>query len=153
MNKQYRAELEVVSGPRDGEVFTIDGKEFALGRTDVNDICLAFDRSIKEDRHLLVWFSDDGRWNVKNASAGKVLVDGAELKVTSELHVGKVIKVGDTELMVTLLEPGAGGKTEALEGKEDEEHHRRVKICPGKECRAENDVSEKYCKKCGRRLD
>lgn len=153
MKKKYRAELEVVSGPKDGELFTIDGKKFSLGRSDMNDLCLPYDLKVEEKDHLQFWFSDDDKWKVKNASDRTVLVDGAELKTTSELHVSQVIKVGNTELMVTLLEPGAKGKVEALDGNDEGGTHRRVKICPGKECRAENDISETYCKKCGRRLD
>lgn len=147
---EAKAEFEVISGPMDGHVFSLSQREFNLGRGGDNEIQLSFDRKVKEDSHLDFWTSRDGKWYMRNNDRSVVLVDGEKAGDETRLSAGQIIKVGETELLVTGLEPqvAAGKKRKRIEEKVEEtiivEGYR---VCP--KCETSNDGSAKWCKNCG----
>lgn len=146
-------ELEVVSGPKDGQVFSCERKRFDLGRDEGNDISLPFDSDVGRSGQLEFRLSKEGKWIVENKMRKSAYLEGKKLTDPVELSVGQILKVGETELMVTSLEPGK--KKEKLEEKKAKKiatPEEGPRTCRCEVCGAINDVSAKWCKNCGRTL-
>jgi hypothetical protein len=161
-SRKYRVELEALSGPMDGHTFCVGKQRVAVGRGTGNDVCLALDGKVAESAQLIFLGKSEGLWMVRSGTGDSFKLNGWEVPSETEVLSGQIIKVGDTELLVTELEPAAAGKKAKTVKKETETVRStpqqppvssgEKKICKGEKCGAVNDANAKWCWACGRKL-
>lgn len=143
---ENKAEFEVVCGPMDGLTFSMNKKEFELGRSAGNDVSLPLDERIKDTSHLSFWRSGK-KWYVRNNAGGPAYIDGEKIKGDARLAEDQVITVGRTEILVVDLgQRPAERKQEKRPSVQTREGGKPL-ICP--KCGTENNPSARWCENCG----
>jgi len=91
------ASLEMMNGPEDGRVFPLTKSLTTIGRTDGNDLILAFDPTVSR-QHAHVTEEQGSYWIEDRRSTSGTEVDGVSIRSKQELHDGCMILVGETLL-------------------------------------------------------
>ena len=91
------ASLEIMSGPEDGRVFPLTKAVTTIGRTEGNDLVLAFDPTVSR-QHASVTEEQSSYWIEDLRSTSGTEVDGAPVRGKQALSDGCMILIGETLL-------------------------------------------------------
>ncbi len=96
---KLKLSFELLSGPMDGLEFHFDQDEVTIGRSDVNDLCIALDNLVSR-QHCRIIVTEGTIWVQDSNSTNGTHREGRRLEGRTRLKSGDILRVGLTELQI-----------------------------------------------------
>jgi pSer/pThr/pTyr-binding forkhead associated (FHA) protein len=95
--------IEVMNGPEDGRLFTLEAQKTTIGRLHTADIALELDTSVSR-AHACLTINNKQFFIEDLGSTHGTFVNGEKVNATVQLKAGDEILIGSTFLRVRLVE-------------------------------------------------